>query len=110
MNVLWNRRVAGINGSRWSCYKTLIKGKIDLPWSEFKNEVVRYNPGLITDNWIFNPDNEYILPELPESAPEENPSTKIIPGVPYFSQLDNPHTDGRFWASDPDRKDETPDG
>lgn len=30
--------------------------------------------------------------------------------MPYFSQLDNPHTDGRCWASDPDRKDDTPDG
>lgn len=42
---------------------------------------------------------------------ERNRNTELIlTDVPYASQLDNPHTDGRYWASDPDRKDDIPDG
>ncbi|MCX6641741.1 MAG: hypothetical protein NTW14_14845 [bacterium] len=34
----------------------------------------------------------------------------LISNVPYLSQTDNPHTGGKYWATDPDRRDSTPDG
>lgn len=110
MSIQWTRRVKGISGSRWNCYETFARGKIDISWPEFKDAVVRYNPVLKQDGWLFKAKKEYLLPAAEESAVVLPGGRRVLTGVPYYSQVDNPHTDGRYWGSDPDRKDETPDG
>lgn len=110
MSLKWNRHIKGISGSRWSCYETCVKDRIEISWEDFKKEVVRYNPVLKDDNWIFKTEKEYLLPMLAQTIAGESVPEKVIEDVPYLSQLDNPHTEGRYWGSDPDRKDETPDG
>ena len=110
MSVQWTRRITGISGSRWSCYEAYIKGRVEISWSEFKEQVVQHNPVLEQDDWGFKPEREYLLPMLSQTIAGEDIPEKAIEGVPYLSQLDNPHTDHRYWGSDPDRKDETPEG
>lgn len=110
MSAQWTHRIKGIRGSRWSCYETYIKGRVEISWPEFKEQVVERNPELEKDNWIFKQEKQYILPMVTETVAAQDIPEKLIDGVPYLSQLDNPHTDGRYWGSDPDRRDETPDG
>jgi len=108
MFLSWTRRVDSLRGSRWKIYSEQIKNRIPIRWEEFKAQVLQYNPSLKSDGWCFVPDKEYILPEISETS--EVKLQHVIRNVPYLSQLDIPHTGGLYWASDPDRKDETPDG
>ncbi len=110
MTVHWKKSVRGLSGSRWSVYESRVKNRLEMTWAQFKDDVVRHNPELVRDGWIFQPDKTYFLPEAPPLPNSPSDVMKVIPGVPYVSQMDVPHTDGRYWASDPDRKDETPDG
>jgi uncharacterized protein YvpB len=110
MEAFWTKSTRGLSGSRWAVYQSQVKNRIEMTWAQFKDDVARHNPELSEDGWIFRPNKIYRLPELPQQPATSPRRAKIITGVPYFSQMDNPHTDGRYWASDPDRKDETPDG
>ena len=106
----WNRQIKGFGGSRWSCYETYVKGRVDMTWEEFKTEVMRRNPVLKEDGYVFRPDRAYIIPTITDPVIDPSFPANILDNVPYFSQLDVPHTDGRYWGTDPDRRDDTPDG
>ncbi|MBU0520067.1 C39 family peptidase [bacterium] len=108
MSLSWTRRERALRGSRWKIYTEQVKNHIPIAWEEFKEEVVKHNPCLSSDGWIFKPDREYLLPECKETLSSKH--QHVIRNVPCVSQLDNPHTDSAYWASDPDRRDETPDG
>ncbi len=110
MNIEWKHKTGNLRGSRWAVYESHVKNKVEIPWTRFKDEVVTYNPVLRDDGWLFISGKEYILPQIDLQVEPSDEHSSLIENVSYFSQMDNPHTDGRYWGSDPDRGDDTPDG
>ena len=91
MSVSWTQRRTDLRGSRWTVWETKYKNL--LPWNEFKDTVVRYNPNLNrSTGWCFVFGHQYITPQRSEPvpfSPVETRSEKILEGVPYHSQLEN---------------------
>jgi hypothetical protein len=75
MSVQWTRRIKGVKGSRWSCYEQYVKGRVEISWQEFKEQVVQHNSELKKDNWIFRPEKQYVLPMVTE--------TVVGQGIPF---------------------------
>lgn len=65
VNISWSHKLTGLSGSRWDIWEKVVQSQeTGLSWTEFKDEVVKYNPQLVEDEYVFMPDKEYVLPEL----------------------------------------------
>ncbi|MGB1253676.1 MAG: hypothetical protein ACPG8W_23900 [Candidatus Promineifilaceae bacterium] len=62
--IVWQRQLSNLAGHRWNMYEQHIQGKVPLSWEAFKEEVLRYNPQLIADAFIFRPEKTYLMPEF----------------------------------------------
>jgi hypothetical protein len=63
--VRWTRTLSGYYGNRYEVWERFVQPTIPgLSWNEFKEQVLIYNPQLVTDGNIFHTDKLYIIPEL----------------------------------------------
>lgn len=62
-NWTWSDSRKGLSGSRFDIFEKVVKCQVpDMTWEYFKEEVVKHNPQLKQDGWVFYPDKTYILP------------------------------------------------
>lgn len=62
--ISWTRKITGFSGHRWGCWSEYLNHKIEgITWHEFLHEVLRYNPDLVADSYIFQAEKEYLIPE-----------------------------------------------
>lgn len=65
--ISWTYQLTGFSGSRWDVWEKIVQHQVTgLSWSEFKEEVVKHNPQLAEDEYIFLSDKAYVLPETRE--------------------------------------------
>lgn len=111
MPVQWTRIRTDVDGSRWAVWEQELQDLI--PWSDFKSDVLRYNPNLNrSTEWCFVPGRQYRMPEITLDVALVEPvdgEPVVIADVPYYSQLDNEWT-YKYFGSDRDSRDDTPDG
>ncbi len=63
--VRWTRTLSGYYGNRYDVWERFIQPTVpNLSWNEFKEQVLIYNPQLVTDGNIFYADKLYIIPEM----------------------------------------------
>ena len=63
--VRWTRTLSGYSGNRYEVWERFIQPTVPgLSWNEFKEQVLIYNPQLVTDGNLFHPNKLYIIPEL----------------------------------------------
>ncbi|KAA3654892.1 MAG: hypothetical protein DWQ04_33975 [Chloroflexi bacterium] len=63
--VRWTRTLSGYYGNRYEVWERFIQPTVpNLSWNEFKEQVLIYNPQLVTDGNIFYPEKLYIIPEM----------------------------------------------
>lgn len=65
--ISWTYQLTGFSGNRWDAWEKFVQPRItELNWAEFKEEVVKYNPQLIEDEYIFLQNKTYLMPEIKE--------------------------------------------
>jgi len=63
--VRWTRTLSGYYGNRYDVWERFIQPTVpNLSWNEFKEQVLIYNPHLVTDGNIFYTDKLYVIPEV----------------------------------------------
>jgi hypothetical protein len=62
--ITWTRTLAGFAGNRWTCWEQAVRDQVaGMTWATFKDQVIRYNPHLAQDGYIFYAEKRYVLPE-----------------------------------------------
>jgi hypothetical protein len=64
-DVAWTQHITGYYGNRWNYWKQNLEGKIPgFTWPMFMDEVVKHNPQLEADGFIFRPEKTYVVPQV----------------------------------------------
>ena len=63
--LCWTSEITGFSGNRSQAWESLLNTDMQLliPFSQFKEDVVTYNPTLANDGYIFDSQKTYLLPE-----------------------------------------------
>ena len=63
--LCWTSEITGFSGNRSQAWESLLNTEIQflIPFSQFKEGVVTYNPQLASDGYIFDSQKTYLLPE-----------------------------------------------
>jgi hypothetical protein len=76
-NISWTHPVTRFHGNRWNYWEQFLQHtKIPgFTWHYFMEEVLRYNPSLEADGYVFKPDKTYMMPLVEEQAAVAAPPT-----------------------------------
>lgn len=63
--ICWAYQLQNFSGTRWQVWERIVKNKVGnmMEWSQFKVDVITYNPALVADDYEFFNDKTYLLPE-----------------------------------------------
>ncbi len=71
LRIAWTREETGLEGSRWDCWVEHVDKKVvGITWREFMDQSLEHNPRLVHDDYVFLPENTYLLPENVSVQPE----------------------------------------
>ncbi len=63
--ICWAYQLQNFSGTRWQVWERIVKNKVGnmMEWSQFKVDVITYNPILVADDYEFFNNKTYLLPE-----------------------------------------------
>ncbi|UCC88683.1 MAG: peptidoglycan DD-metalloendopeptidase family protein [Anaerolineales bacterium] len=96
-DMAWTHHITGFLGNRWQYWEGHLKDKIPgLTWEIFAKEVLKHNPGLEADGFVFRAHKSYVMPQVEGEVPAHAEQPAVV------SAAAQPHPPATTAAPSPD--------
>ena len=69
--IVWRQEIDSFAGHRWNAYRKFVVGRVaGMTFADFKQQVVEHNPSLVEDDYVFQKQKRYSMPENDPAALE----------------------------------------